>query len=88
MYAPMSNRNVTITLRFELECEAEGDPSYEIQYRWLRNGLPLEYTARIHWVKDAHRLVILDAIVSYFASPPPFRSSKKALGIANLINEF
>lgn len=62
--APVDNRNVTITLRFELDCEAEGDPSYEINYRWLRNGLPLAYNARVHWVKDANRLVILDAIVS------------------------
>ncbi|CAB4021408.1 fibronectin type III domain-containing -like, partial [Paramuricea clavata] len=62
--APVDNRNVTITLRFELDCEAEGDPSYEVSYRWLRNGLPLEYSARIHWVKEANRLVILDAIVS------------------------
>lgn len=61
----MSNRNVTITLRFELDCEATGDDSYEINYRWLRNGLPLELSARIHWVKEAHRLVVLDALVSY-----------------------
>ena len=56
---------MTITLRFELECEAAGDPSYEISYRWLRNGLPLEYSARIHWVKEATTLVILDSIVSW-----------------------
>lgn len=64
MNVPVSNDNVTISFRFELDCEAEGDDSYEIKYRWLRNGLPLQYSARIHWVKEAYRLVVLDAIVS------------------------
>ena len=59
----MSNRNVTERFRFELNCEATGDPSYEVKYRWLFNGLPLEYSARIHWVKEKYRLLILDALV-------------------------
>lgn len=64
LLAPVSNRNVTVRYRYELDCKAKGDPTYEVKYRWLRNGLPLEYSARIHWVKEDYKLLVLDSLVS------------------------
>ena len=46
---------------FDLRCEATKDDSLELNYRWLKDNAPLQYSSRVVWKEGVNTLTVSSA---------------------------